>query len=460
MRFKLSFGLALGLAGCAVGPDYRAPAPAVPQTWLEAPKDSAAAESLPDWRSALRDDELTRLMTKALADNFDLRLALARVEQARAERGGARSRLMPTLDASGGAQRQNNPFPGLAPGIKYNMFELGFDAAWEVDAFGRLQRRLESAGADAEAAAEDYRQAVVVLGAELTRTYLNYRYLQREWRITRDNLELQKRSLHLTELLVSEGVAARTDAAQAHAQVEASAASLAALEADLAVDRRQLETLTAQRPGALDAELAAQADAPALPERTLLAAPACVLRQRPDVRAAERRLASATAMQGAAMAEMYPNISLSAFIGFRNTDAASMFKSSAFAYSSAASFAAPLLNFGRIQANINLADAKQNEALLSYEKTVLDALQETETALGRYAREQTRRQALANSAADMREKLRLAEMSFGEGTLSNLQVLDAKRILNGAELDLARSEAATAYHWVAVYKALGAGAGS
>ncbi|MDD2737845.1 MAG: TolC family protein, partial [Methylomonas lenta] len=192
--------------------------------------------------------------------------------------------------------------------------------------------------------------------------------------------------------------------------------------------------------------------------QALLSSPADTIRQRPDLRAAERRLAAATAMQGAAIAELFPKISISAFVGLRNTDIESLFKSAAFSYGTAANMLQPLLNFGRIQAGIDLADAKQKEAYLAYEKAVLEALQETETALTGYLQEEIRRQALSRSVSDLQESVRLSQLRYHEGVISFLDVLDAQRTLYLAEIELARSQAAASTYLIAVYKALGGGA--
>lgn len=179
--------------------------------------------------------------------------------------------------------------------------------------------------------------------------------------------------------------------------------------------------------------------------------------RRPDFRIAERHLAAATALKGAAIAELFPKISLSAFLGFHNTDIESLLKSAAFSYGTAANLLQPLLNFGRIRASIDLAKATQKEAYLAYEKAVLEALKETETAMIRYLKEEVRRQALARSVADLNESVRLSQLRYHEGVISFLDVLDAQRGLYGAEIELARSEADVSTYLIAVYKTLGGG---
>jgi NodT family efflux transporter outer membrane factor (OMF) lipoprotein len=446
-----------GLVGCTVGPDYHKPEQKLPDHWQSVTHalQTKPIDDLKSWWKSFGDTALNKLMAQALAGNLDIKIALARIDQARAERRGTRAELLPTVNAISGVQRQNNPFPGLAPGIKYNMFELGFDAIWEVDLFGRQQRRLESSTAELEAAGEEYRQSLVILCAELARTYTDYRSLQSQLAITRANLVAQQHTLALTERMFHEGVSARHDVIRARAQVEKTAAQIPALEADLFASLRQLELLVGRQPGILSAELNKVVALPNMPAQKILGSPAQVINNRPDIHVAERRLAAATAMQGAATAELFPKISLSAFIGLRNTDIESLFKSAAFSYGTAANLVQPLLNFGRIKAGINLAKAKQKEAYWTYEKTVLQALQETETAITRYLKEEIRRQALARSVADLNESVRLSQLCYKEGVASFLEVLDAQRELYGAQIDLARSQAAATTNLIALYKALG-----
>jgi outer membrane protein TolC len=231
------------LSACSVGPDYHAEQPALPTDWQAIPAKTNAidTEALQIWWKNFGDESLNKLMIKVLSENLDLKIALTRIDQARAERRGTRAELFPTVNATAGAQRQNNPLPGLASGIKYNLFEVGFDALWEIDLFGRQQRRLEAASADLEGANEQYRQALVTLTAEVARNYIDYRSQQRQLQITKSNLQSQQQTLSLTEKLFNEGVGTRHDIVRSRAQTEATEAQLPALEASLIVSQRQLE---------------------------------------------------------------------------------------------------------------------------------------------------------------------------------------------------------------------------
>lgn len=464
LRRTWIFGWAIALAaGCTVGPDYRAPEASAPNLWLAEKTAAPAAArldpaSLRSWWKRFGDERLDRLIERALADNPDLGIALARIEQSRALRQGARAELFPRVGAATGAQRQNNPFPGLASGIRYNLFELGFDALWEIDLFGRQRRKLEAAAAEADASEAQYAQALTTLTADLGRSYVEYRSLQNRLRIARDTLEAQRHTLRLTERLFGEGLGSRHDVVRARAQATDTAAQIPVLDAEVASAARQIEFLAGAEPGALAADLNAPGPVPSASGDTILATPAAVLRHRPDIRNAERRLAAATALQGAAIAERFPKISLSAFLGLRNVELETLFKSAAFSYGTAANLLQPLFNAGRIQAGVDLADARQKEAYLAWRKTVLDALRETESAWARYVGEAEKKAIVARAVEDLRESVELSKLRYREGVASFLEVLDAQRALYAADMELALSEAAVATDLIAVYKALGGGA--
>ncbi len=458
-----TLGLML-LGGCQVGPDYRAPAPVLPDRW-QAARDPAhglrpiPAQHLQDWWKTFADPTLDRLIDRARRGNLDLQLAFTRIEQARAERRAQRAELYPRVNGTAAGGYLDNLIPGRnQSGNSLGFFLSGVDALWEIDVFGRLHRKLEAATAETDSATERYRQAWVMLTAETARTYTEYRNLQQQLAITHANLNAQRQTLRLTERLNEEGVGTRYDVARARAQTEATEAGIPSLEGQITAWRHQLEILIGAQPGALKTTLATTGDVPLASARELLTTPADTLRYRPDIRAAERTLAAATAAQGAALAELFPKISVAAFLGVQNSDLENLFRSTAFSWASGSAIMQPIFNFGRIRAGIDLADARQQEAYVQYEKSVLEALRETETALTQYLKEEQRRQALARSVTDLRESLRLANLRYREGISTFLDVLDAQRMLYLDELELARSRAQTTQYLIALYKALG-GAG-
>ena len=453
------------LSGCMVGTDYRAPDPVLPDRWKSS-RDPAnglkpiSENSLGQWWRTFNDPTLDRLIERARRGNLDLKMAFTRIEQARAERLANRADLFPKVGAVGLPARFDNMLPGQGqqgPSAT-NFFLAGFDAIWEIDVFGRLRRKLEAATAVAESATENYREAWVMLTAEVARNYTEYRNLQNQLRITRANLASQRHTLKLTQQLFDEGVGTRYDVARARAQTETTDAGIPALEARLTATQHQLEVLIGEKPGALQMQLAEFGEVPVSEARQLLTTPADTLRYRPDIRMAERELAAATATQGAAFAEFFPKISIAAFAGFQNSDLENLFRSSAFSYASGSAIMQPIFNFGRIRAGVDLADARQREAALDYEKTVLEALRETETVMTQFLREEQRRQKLTQSIIDLKESLRLADLRYREGISTFLDVLEAQRMLYLEELNLAQSQALTTIYQIALFKALG-GAG-
>jgi NodT family efflux transporter outer membrane factor (OMF) lipoprotein len=460
----LAFLVCAGLSGCMVGPDYRAPDPVLPDRW-QAARDPAnalkpvAANTLQTWWKTFNDPALNRLMDRARQGNLDLKMAFTRIEQSRAERRANRADLFPRVGGAAAGAYLDNLIPGQTQdGNAFGLFLTGFDAIWEIDVFGRLRRRLEAATDITESATEDYRQAWVILSAELAREYTDYRNLQLQGRITAANLASQRQTLGLTEQLFREGVGNRYDVSRARAQTETTAARLPRLESQLTAVQHRLELLIGTKPGALQMTLATPGAVPAASSRELLTTPADTLRLRPDIRRAERDLAAATATQGAAIAELFPKISVAAFIGVQNSDLETLFRSSSFSWASGSAIMQPIFNFGRIRAGIDLADARQKEAYLKYERTVLDALRETETAMTEFLKEEQRRQQLSRSVSDLQEALRLAELRYREGVSTFLDVLDAERVQYLEELELAQSQAQTTLYLIALYKALG-GAG-
>jgi len=454
------------LPGCMVGPDYRSPDPVLPDRWKSS-RDPAnglkpiSENTLRNWWKTFNDPTLDRLIDRAQRGNLDLQMAFARIEQARAERLANRADLFPKVGGVAVPARFDNMLPSQdqqqGPSAT-NFFLAGFDAIWEVDVFGRLRHKLEAAGAVTDSATENYREAWVVLTAEVARAYTEYRNLQNQLRITQANLSSQRHTLDLTQQLFDEGVGTRYDVARARAQAESTEARIPALEAGLTTLQHHLEVLVGEKPGALQMQLAAPADLPNSAARQLLTTPADTLRYRPDVRMAERDLAAATAIQGAAFAEFFPKISIAAFAGFQNSDLENLFRSTAFSYASGSAIMQPIFNFGRIRAGVDLADARQKEAYLKYEKTVLEALREAETAMNQFLKEEQRRQKLVRSITDLKESWRLADLRYREGISTFLDVLDAERILYLEELSLAQSQAQTTLYLIALYKALG-GAG-
>jgi multidrug efflux system outer membrane protein len=462
------------LAGCAVGPDYRRPDLPVPQRWAEAPATLPQAP-LAEWWKTFGDPVLDRLIGEAVAANLDLKLATARIVDARAQRAAAIAAGLPSLDGrSSLSRRRNNLSSGAASGGTAggggvpiggsfgagrqisDIFQMGFDAQWELDFFGGIRRGVEAAQATLEAEQENRRDVLVILLGEVARNYIEVRANQRRLAITLDNLRAQEDTLELTRVRQQAGLASMLDVAQQQTQAETTRAQLPTHETALKQAVHTLGVLLGREPGALLPLLDDQGRIPAAPSGPVADLPSELLRRRPDIRRAERQLATATAAVGVAVSELYPKVNLTAFLGLQNarlTDFTPVGKS----WSMASSLSLPLFNWGRIRANIDSKEAQREQAFLTYRSAVLNAFKDVEDALVAYGREQERRAVLAAAVEAGRLAVDLANERYLKGLTAFLDVLETQRALYQAESNLIDSEAAVSTDLVALYKALGGG---
>jgi NodT family efflux transporter outer membrane factor (OMF) lipoprotein len=458
------------LSACAVGPNYQRPATTPPAQWQvlnsapESPQPRVPAipvtddaEALAAWWTWFEDPLLSALVAEAFAQNLDTRAAWARLNAARAERKAARAGGGPTLGAQMGASRQQNPLPGLAEGLTFSLYEMGFDAQWELDLFGRQRRRVEAADALVAAALEDQRGILTILCADVARAYTEMQSAQRQVTLAEHAVQLAEDIAHLSGRVVAAGLESRETVLVMEAKVAAFAARLPSLRIELASAQRQLELLLGLPPAQLAARLGAREAR--LPHTTLrvLLSPAAVLRQRPDIQQAERQLAAATALKAAAIADLYPRVSLAMFFGLRNTALGVLLSAASKSWSGGGSLTAPLFDSGRLRAAVDMSDARIAVALVNFEKSMLVALHETELALTRLLERDRQREAWALAVADLREAARLTSLRRAQGVVSQMDVLRARQAANDAEIALRRAEAAVTTETIAVMKALGAG---
>jgi NodT family efflux transporter outer membrane factor (OMF) lipoprotein len=463
-RILISALLTAVLAGCTVGPDYHPPHPAAPTQWHEPLRggETNTAVAAADWWRVFHDPELDSLMARAATTNLDLQLAEARVREARAARTIAGAGKWPTLDANGSYSRlrysKNGPMP-FPPGVPldYDVFQTGFDAAWELDVFGGVRRRTESAAASLGAAEYGREFVRVSLFAEVARNYLEVRALQDRLRITQENIKAQTDALSLSQDRFRNGLTSDLDVQQAASLLATTRAQVPALHSQLQAAMHSLDVLLAQPPGALEAELSAEAPMPPLPPAVPVGLPSDLLQRRPDVWQAERSLAAATADIGVATADLFPKFSLTGSAGLQSISASDWFDAGSRFWSAGPTVQWRVFDAGRIRANIRVQNARQEQALVRYEQTTLNAFKEVEDALVAYANEQVRHRSLADAAKANREAVHLANQLYASGLASFLNVLDAQRSLYQSEDELAQSERDVALDLVALYKALGGG---
>jgi multidrug efflux system outer membrane protein len=362
---------------------------------------------------------------------------------------------------SGGYSRNLDAAEQL-PGVdmhdrEFDAAQAGFDGLWELDLFGRVRRNVEAARADVGASAATVRDARVSVIAEVARDYFILRGLQDQLALTQRNAENQFNTLKLTRNRLEAGRGNQLDTARAEAQWQTTLASIPSLEATIATTMYRLSVLTGRQPTALNASLAPPAPPPALPLINAIGTPEELLRRRPDVRVAERRLAGATARIGVAVGDLFPKVTLTGEVGYFAPTFNELGSSDSRFFSFGPSISWAAFDLGRVRARIGSARALTDAALAAYEGAVLGALEDTEGAMITYGRSQTRRDALRVAAAASDKAADLAQKRFEGGLIDFLEVLDAERTALSAELLLSQSRTDAATSLVAVYKALGAG---
>jgi len=456
---------ALTLSGCVVGPDYKPPEVPVPDAWQSAAVEglSEGTATLQIWWSALDDPTLEDLVQRAEESNLTLQEATARVQEARAILGVARGGRVPDFVAGGSVQRfngsDNSQLGQIAPnGLQTtNLFDLGVGASWEVDLFGRVRRSVESADATYEASIEDYRDVLVSLFAEVARSYVDLRTTQARLRYAEQNIEAQRASFSLTQVMFNEGAAAALDVAQAESNLRNSEASIPQLHIAINFAVNRLAVLLGETPGSLTAELVNSKPIPRPPEDVAAGIPADLLRQRADVRRAERLLASQTARIGVATAELYPRFSLTGFFGFQSTDIDSLFDSPSQTWGVSLPFRWLIFDGGRVRSFIDIEEARAEQQLARYELTLLVAYEEVENALVAYALEQYSARSLRQAADASRTAVNLVELQYRSGLTDFQNFLDMQRSLFRQEDQLAVSEGQVMQNLISLYTALGGG---
>ena len=466
LLFLIAIAGVAALGGCTVGPDYEEPELAtVPDAWHTAVTEGVLEGDAPiqTWWAVFDDDTLNSLIDRAGASNLTLREAVWRVEEARSLRGVVAGARVPQVTLDGSANRaepsDNGPLGELAPdGLDAgDLYDLGVGASWELDIWGRIRRQVEAADAEVEASVEDYRDVLVTLYAEVASNYVNIRSLQERLRLAHDNVEGQERTLKLTGDRFDSGLVSALDVAQAESNLANTRSLIPTLEQLLSISLNRLAVLLAMTPGALDEELADDVPIPVEPDAVTTNLPADLLRQRPDIRTAERRLAAQTARIGVATAELYPKFSLTGFLGLQATSAGDLFSSSSVNWSIGLPIRWNLFAGGAIRSQIDAEKARTEQLLINYDRSVLLALEEVEDAMVSYDKEVARRAHLANAVDATQRSLDLVLTQYRAGLTDFQNVLDTERSLLVRQDDLAASEGLVIQNLVDLYRALGGG---
>lgn len=494
--FAVVCGLALLLAGCAVGPNFTSPKPNVPATWsrtalragaggavsgaaggTQASRIDTSTPDISKWWASFKDPTLTSLVERSLEANLDVRAAVVRIEEARAQRQQTAAGLWPTLAANASFTRQrfslNTPngavfgiagsghLPGLPPSVTitnpFDQYQLGLSAAWELDLFGRVRRSVEAADADLQSAVENERGVRISLASDVAEAYLDLRGAQLRRSIVEQSLATQRDLYDLTRERWNAGLTTDLDVENASSEVSATQAQLPPLEREITQDINQLSRLMNREPDALRAELAAPRPVPPVPPRVPIGLPSALARRRPDIRQAEASLHAATARVGVAVADLFPRLTLSAAGGYQSEGLSRLIETASRFGSIGPTLDLPIFEAGARRAAIRLQDAREKEAAIDYARTVLGALNEVENALAGYAADQASRTSLAAASQSSQNALTLARQRYESGLASFIEVLDAERTLEQNQLALAQSTTAESTDLVELYKALGGG---
>jgi NodT family efflux transporter outer membrane factor (OMF) lipoprotein len=454
------------LAGCAVGPNYRTPQTPALDQWHYQPAagirvEGADAPSLAAWWQSFDDPVLSGLVELAIAQNKTIQQARARVLESRARRNAAASPLFPSINGSAGATRTEADARSIDPnsGVSQNNVEVyttGLDASWELDIFGGKRRALEAANANLAASEADLRDALVTLLGDVALNYTSLRASQSRLAFAQRNLEAQAELLDITRWRAEAGLATALDLEQAQSSYDQTRAQIPSLESAAAQAMNRLAVLTGQVPGALAERLAEPRPVPVAPAEIVVGVPADIVRRRPDIRAAERRLAAQTAQVGVATAALYPSLSLSGSIGLQSPTASDLFDGSR-TERLGVSLRLPIFQGGALYQNLRAQNAALDQALATYELTVLSAFEEVENALLGWINEQRRREALLQAVDSARRARELAVTQYNSGLVDFQTVLTADRQLISLEDSLALSDGELTSNLIRLYKALGGG---
>ncbi len=453
---QLSTALLLPLvAACSLRGPYKAPEVQAPVLRNATPDVFATRTYDARWWKEFDDPVLEQLELTALASNHDVKIAVARVDQARALFDDVKRDRYPTVTTDASVDRREQVIPGFTDEpIETSTYRAGFDAFWELDVFGRVRSAIRAAAADAESFDATLEDVRVVVAAEVARNYFELRGLQQQLAVLDRSLANQRETLRLTQVRRDAGYGEEQDVASAAARVAAIEASVPPVRSQLAEREHRLAVLTAVRPGQMTVDLAPRAYSP-LAKPLPLGDPTTLLRKRPDIRAAERRLAASAAREGVAAADLFPRITVTGFLGLIAGRGSMFGKSDSRAWAVTPALGWAAFDLGSARARLRGAEAGTREALASYDQAVLRALEETENALVSYREQQERLVKLNDQVRESTRAASIARTRYREGVADFLALLDAERTALQAEDEVASAEAGVFTSAVAIYKALG-----
>ena len=462
------------LSGCTmVGPDYVKPTAPEPEKWLESgsPKIKSQQGKFGDWWTVFNDPALDELIQAANQQNLTLQIAGLRIYEARAQLGIAFGFQFPQTQQGLGSASLNQVSKNAPNAVSadryYSNFDIGLDAAWELDVWGKFRRAVQTGVANLEASIANYDDILVSLTAEVARTYIFMRTAEERLGVSRQNVEIQQKSLNIAEVRFNAGAVTELDVSQAKALLRSTQATIPGFETDIRQAKNALATLLGKLPGEIDAMLGGPGLIPKVPVEVAVGIPAELLRRRPDIRFAERQLAAQSAQIGFAKADLYPHFSLFGSLGFQtsgNTDFRSnnaqfsdLFKTDSFTYSTGGGFNWDLFNYGRITNRVRVEDARFQELAVNYEDTVIRAAQEVEDAMVGFLNSQESVFYLADAVKASKRSVDLSLIQYREGLVDYQRVLDTQRDLTTQQDNFVFTAGSVGTNLVALYRSLGGG---
>ena len=470
-RFRrIAVGAALVglLSGCTVGPDYQTPKPDVPPSFVSASGQQAKPAAIAEtrWWESFHDPVLNSLVERAIAANLDLEFAVTRLQEAESQEAAIIGTALPEAGVSGAAGTGNGSdltrgrlAPALGSADNRNggriVQAIGFDAGWEIDLFGRIRREIEAAGYDKDAAAEARNDVLVTMIADVVRAYLDQRGLEMRLAALQRGVDTARQTVDYVQKRFDRGLTDELDLALAKREFASLNAQVAPLAARVQAARYSIAVLIGQYPETVDQQLAKPGMIPALPAAVGAGLPIDLLRRRPDIREAERQLAGATARIGVATANLFPHLAVTGAIGWQDFAAHNAISPEIWAAGPSAAWS--LLDFGTLDALVDVADLRAREYLLNYKQTILHAVQQVDTDIDDYAAEQDSLRQLNEALVASQRSVQLASDRYDRGLTDFLNVLDAQRQEYALEDQYAATQQAAADSLVGLYKGLGGG---
>ena len=455
----LSLLTSILICGCTVGPNYNKPETPTPKKWAEPLPDTISTQPSQgvQWWQSFSDPILTELICRAENNNKDLLAAASRIKQSRYQLAIAKGLYYPNIDAVGSFSRSKVSDNTAYASGPTNLYSAGLDMSWEIDLFGKIKRSTQQAQANIEMTTENYHGLMVSMYADVATNYVELRAIEKRIKYALENIEIQKETLSLTQSRFDANLVSQLDVAQAKLNLYNTESTIPPLMMQKSQIQNRLATLLGLMPGEIDKIIQSDGEIPQTPAKISVGAPADLVRQRPDIRSAERKLVAQTAAIGVAKADLYPSLSITGNFSFQAGNIGNLDEWSSKSYSFGPAIGWNIFDGKRIKSNIALEKERLNEYLTSYQQSVLLALEEVEGAISAYVQEKLRNDSLSKSVEAARMSVELANNQYRSGLTDFQNVLDMQRTLSEQQDRLAQSEGLVVENIITIYKALGGG---